>query len=205
MPDLASYTPKLIAILRGVTVDEALPVAGAVARAGFKIIEVTMNSPDPITSIKQIVDAHGDSMLVGAGTVLKTEEVDEVAKAGGQLIVSPNFNPDVVKRTKELGLVSVPGCLTPTEMFAALDCGADMLKIFPATLVTPATIKAVRAVLPSGTLIAVTGGVNRDNLNSFLEAGADGMGLGSDLFKHGKSVDEIAVAAQGYIATLEGK
>lgn len=201
---LADYAPKLIAILRGVTVAEALPAADAIAQAGLGIIEVTLNSPDPFASIRKVADAHGERMLVGAGTVLSATEVDQVAEAGGKLIVSPNFNPEVVRRTKELGLISVPGCLTPTEMFAALDCGADMLKIFPATMVSPATVRGIRAVLPKDALVAVTGGVNRANLRDYLEAGADGAGLGSDLYQPGKDVAAIGEAARAYVAALAG-
>ncbi|MBF2735514.1 MAG: 2-dehydro-3-deoxy-6-phosphogalactonate aldolase [Betaproteobacteria bacterium AqS2] len=194
----------LIAILRGIAPDEAVAVGKELVAAGVSIMEVTMNSPEPLKSIELLAEACGADALVGAGTVLAPAEVEQVARAGGRLVVSPNFDPAVVKATKEQGLASVPGCLTPTEMFAALAAGADMLKVFPGDVATPPVIKGYRAVLPKEAKIAVTGGVNADNLAAYRQAGADCFGIGSALYKPGKTAAEVGESAKEFVAACGG-
>lgn len=191
----------LVAILRGITPEEAVPVSDILVDAGFTFMEVTLNSPDWEESLRLMKDRHGFKIVLGAGTVLVPDEVDKVHAAGGQAIISPIMRADVIRRSKELGLLSVPGCYTPTECFAALDAGADILKIFPAdTLGTP-FIKAINAVLPDGTRICPTGGVNTENMKDFLDVGVSAMGMGSALYKPGKSLADIKAAAENFVAT----
>ena len=192
----------LIAVLRGITPDEALGVSDILVRNGFRFLEVTLNSPDWEQSLGLINDRYGDSIVLGAGTVLLPDEVDRVHAAGGKAIVSPNMRVDVIKRSKALGMLSVPGCYTPTECFAALDAGADILKIFPANTLGPEFIKAITAVLPSGTRICPTGGVNAGNMADFLAAGVFALGLGSALYKPGKSQADITAAAGKFISAF---
>lgn len=193
----------LIAILRGLTPDEALPVTRAIIKAGIDRIEVPLNSPDPLVSIAQMVQTFGQDALIGAGTVLTPEDVDAVAKAGGRLIVSPNCDVSVIARTKELGLQSWPGVFTPTEALAALRAGADGLKLFPGAMTSPAGLKAIRAILPPATQVFVVGGAGPDNFKSWLDAGADGFGIGSALFTPGLSVDEIAAQTNAIVAAYD--
>ena len=191
----------LVAILRGITPDEAGPVSDALVKAGFTFLEVTLNSPDWAESMKEIGRRHGSNIVLAAGTVLTPSEVDQAQAVGGQAIISPNMRVDVIRRTRELGLLSAPGCYTPTECFAALDAGAHILKIFPAdTLGTP-FIKAISAVLPVGTRICPTGGINKENMGEFLDVGVSAMGMGSALYKPGKSADDVAQAAEGFVST----
>ncbi len=190
----------LIAVLRGIRTEEALAVGGALAGAGFTLIEATMNSPSPLATIEQLADELGETLCVGAGTVLKVSEVDEVAAAGGRLIVSPNMAPAGISRTRELGLISVPGVFTPTEAFAAIAAGAHALKLFPAEAIAPNVVKAWQAVLPPEIPILVTGGVTAANLPDYLKAGARGAGLGSALYKVGKTPAAVAQAARGFHA-----
>lgn len=193
----------LVAILRGITPEEAVPVSNALVRSGFTFMEVTLNSPDWEQSLRLMKEQHGSDIVLGAGTVLKPDEVDKVQAAGGQAIISPTMRVDVIRRSKELGLLSVPGCYTPTECFTALDAGADILKIFPAdTLGTP-FIKAINAVLPVGTRICPTGGVNKDNMQDFLDVGVSAMGMGSALYKPGKTVDDVEKAAREFVAVYQ--
>ncbi|NVK01899.1 MAG: 2-dehydro-3-deoxy-6-phosphogalactonate aldolase [Oceanospirillaceae bacterium] len=188
---------ELIAILRGITPDESVAVAKALIDAGFSRIEVPLNSPDPLTSIKRMVDAVGEVAQVGAGTVLNTEQVEAVAATGAKLIVSPNTNAAVIRRTRELGLYSYPGVMTPTECFAAIEAGATGLKLFPADLVGMAGVKAFRAVLPPEMKLYAVGGVAADNLGHWRSAGVNGFGIGSSLYKSGRSLDEVSrIAAQ---------
>jgi 2-dehydro-3-deoxyphosphogalactonate aldolase len=181
----------VIAIIRGVKPEDAVDVAEVMYEAGVRAIEVPLNSPNPFASIKLIADALGDKMLVGAGTVLTVEDVQKLYEAGGQIVVSPNTDPEVIAASKGFGILSYPGVMTVTECFAALKAGADALKLFPADVVGINFIKAAKVVLPQGTEIFAVGGVNEKNMVDWTAAGADGFGLGSSLYKPGMSLDEI--------------
>jgi 2-dehydro-3-deoxyphosphogalactonate aldolase len=194
----------LVAIIRGVTPEEAEAIGEAILEAGIAIIEVPLNSPDPLKSIEKLAKRIGDRALIGAGTVLDPDQVAEVQSAGGRLIVSPNTNVDVIAATAAAGLVSCPGYFTPSEAFAALAAGAHALKLFPAEAVTPVVVKAQRAVLPRNVPLLVVGGVKPDAMRAWLEAGADGFGLGSGLFKPGNSTDETRANARAYVEAVRG-
>lgn len=194
---------ELIAILRGITPAEAVEVATALVEAGFTRIEVPLNSPDPINSIGKIVESLGDQALIGAGTVLNVDQVEAVAATGAQLIISPNTNPSVIERTRELGLFSYPGVMTPSECFAAIDAGATGLKLFPADLVGAAGVKAFRAVLPVDMKLYAVGGVANDNLSHWRAAGVTGFGIGSSLYKAGRSVAEVQAIATEIVAEYD--
>jgi len=194
---------KLIAILRGVAPAEAAPMAAALIDAGITKIEVPLNSPDPFDSIKAMADAHSADALIGAGTVLSTDDVGRVAQAGGKLIVSPNCDQRVIVATKTAGMESWPGVMTPTECFAALKAGADGLKVFPASLLGPEGIKAIRAVLPTGTQVYAVGGAGADNFAEWIAASADGFGIGSALYKPGQSVADVAARARDMVAAYD--
>ncbi|MCP4273149.1 MAG: 2-dehydro-3-deoxy-6-phosphogalactonate aldolase [Gammaproteobacteria bacterium] len=193
----------LVAILRGVKSEEVVEIGRSLIDSGITIIEVPLNSPDPYDSIKLLADEFADRALIGAGTVLRVDQAEKVIAAGGKLIVSPNMNVDVIKTAKRLGGVSVPGCMTPTEAFAALDAGADGIKIFPAEMVSPKVVKAMRAVLPKEAKILIVGGVNANNMQDFITAGANGFGIGSALFKVGKSAEEIKQDAIAQVQILK--
>jgi 2-dehydro-3-deoxyphosphogalactonate aldolase len=192
----------LVAILRGLEPERAVAVGEALVEAGFDIIEVPLNSPDPLASIAALVSALGDHALVGAGTVLTEAEVEALAAIGAGLVVSPNGNPAVIRRTAALGMVSLPGVFTPTEMFAALEAGASGLKLFPAEAASPAVIKAVRAVLPPQLPLFAVGGISAANMGDYLAAGAAGFGIGGSLFKPGKPLAEIAADARAIVAAF---
>jgi len=192
----------LVAIIRGVTPDEAEAIGQAVYDAGIRIIEVPLNSPDPIESIRRVAARFGESMLVGAGTVLEPERVAEIGAAGGRLIVAPNTNVEVIEETIAAGMVSCPGYFTPSDAFDALEAGATALKLFPAEGASPAVLKAQRAVIPKEVPILVVGGVKPETMQPWLDAGADGFGLGGGLYQPGQSPAEIGEKARAYVAAL---
>lgn len=192
----------LVAILRGIEPHEAEAIAGALIDAGFSMIEVPLNSPDPLASIEAIARRFGDDAIIGAGTVLETAQVRAVHEVGGTLIVSPNTDPQVITAAAEAEMVTLPGYFTPSEGFAALKAGATGLKLFPAEAATPAVLKAQRAVLPRDTPILVVGGITPDNMTPWREAGAAGFGLGSALYKPGRSAAEVAAAAAAFVAAI---
>ena len=192
----------LVAIIRGVTPDEVVAVGEALLAAGIGIIEVPLNSPDPIESIRRLSTAMGDRALIGAGTVLTVKQVHDVKAVGGRLIVSPNANVAVIAASAAAGLVSAPGIFTPTEAFAAIEAGATALKLFPAEAASPAVVKAQRAVLPRDVPLLIVGGVGSDTMAPWLAAGADGFGLGSGVFKPGQNAAEVGAQARAYVAAL---
>ncbi|MDA3921616.1 MAG: 2-dehydro-3-deoxy-6-phosphogalactonate aldolase [Salinisphaera sp.] len=197
---LERYLKKLplIAILRGVTPDEIEAIGHALFDAGFRIIEIPLNSPDPFTSIERLVKSLGEEALVGAGTVLAPPQVRQVADAGGRLIVSPNANIQVIEATVRTGLASAPGVATPTEGFASLDAGAHALKLFPAESIGPKVVKAWRAVVPASVPLMPVGGITPDNMQAFVEAGASGFGLGSALYQAGMDARTVAANAAAF-------
>lgn len=196
--DAAIRRLPLVAILRGLPTVDAAAIGAALDGAGFSLIEVPLNSPQPLTSIATLA-AQLPNALVGAGTVLTTAQVEEVHRAGGQLIVSPNFNADVIRAAVRLGMVCLPGVMTPTEAFAALAAGASGIKLFPAELVPPAGVKALRAVLSADTLVLPVGGITPEAMAAYRAAGASGFGLGSALYKPGDDAATVAAAAHRYV------
>lgn len=188
--DTALSECPLVAILRGITAAECEAIGSALIEEGLRIIEVPLNSPDPYDSIRILANRFGDQALIGAGTVLSPAAVDEVAQAGGRLIVMPHSDPAVIAASKKRGLACVPGVATPTEAFAALAAGADALKLFPAEAISPAVVKALRAVLPASVRLLPVGGIGAQNMAAYLAAGAAGFGIGSTLYKPGKSADQ---------------
>ena len=203
-PDIRPYLDQcpLVAIIRGVTPEEAEAVGAAIFEAGIRIIEVPLNSPDPLASIRRLAESLGDRALIGAGTVLNAAQVGEVQAAGGRLVVSPNTNPAVIRETVAAGMISSPGYFTPSEAFSALEAGAQALKFFPAEAATPAVVKAQKAVLPRDVPLIVVGGIQPDNMRPWLDAGATGFGLGSGLYAPGRSAEETAERARAYVAGL---
>ena len=189
----------LIAILRGITPEDALAHVGAVIDAGFDAVEIPLNSPQWEKSIPAVVDAYGHKALIGAGTVLKPDQVDQLAKMGCKLIVTPNINPELIRRAVSYGMTVCPGCATATEAFTALDAGSQALKIFPSSAFGPDYIKALKAVLPADVPVFAVGGVTPENLAQWLKAGCVGAGLGSDLYRAGQSVERTAEQAAAFV------
>ncbi|MGN6850470.1 MAG: 2-dehydro-3-deoxy-6-phosphogalactonate aldolase [Sphingomicrobium sp.] len=193
----------LIAIIRGITPDEAQAIGHAIYEGGIRIIEVPLNSPDPLNSIERLAKRFGEQMLVGAGTVLSAAEVARVQGAGGRIIVSPDTNTEVISATAKAGLVSSPGYFTPSEAFTAIRAGATALKLFPAEGASPSVLKAHLAVLPTNIPYFAVGGIKPDNMRPWLEAGATGFGLGGGLYKAGQTPAETLEKARAYVAGLK--
>jgi 2-dehydro-3-deoxyphosphogalactonate aldolase len=189
----------LVAIIRGVTPEDVVAVGEAILSGGIHIIEVPLNSPHPFESIDRLSKAMGDRALIGAGTVLDTLSAARVKDAGGRLVVAPNTNAQVISAAVQAGMVAAPGYFTPTEAFIALDAGAQALKLFPAEGASPAVLKAQRAVLPRQVPVLVVGGVQPDSMRPWLDAGANGFGLGSGLYVPGRSPDEVHKRAKAYV------
>lgn len=198
--DAAIRALPLVAILRGITPAEAEGVAAALHAEGFRLIEVPLNSPEPFESIGRIRRALPEDTLVGAGTVLQVEDVQRLAAAGGELVVMPHGDTAVIRAAKAAGLLCVPGVATPTEAFAALAAGADALKLFPAELITPSVVNAMRAVLPKTTRLLPVGGITPDNMAPYIQSGASGFGLGSALYAPQRPSGEVAVRARRFVS-----
>ena len=181
-----------VAILRGVRPDEVVDIGQALVAAGIHLIEVPLNSPQPLESIARLAKALGHRALIGAGTVMTPEDAAAVANADGKMIVSPNTDPAVIAHSRELGLLSLPGCFTPTEAALALKSGAHALKLFPGELVTPASARAIAAVLPAQTLLLVVGGVSAANVATWKDAPVAGFGIGSGIYKPGDTAAVVA-------------
>lgn len=194
---------NIIAILRGVDPESCVAIGAALTGAGIDRIEVPLNSPDPFVSIQRLVEAFGDTALIGAGTVLSVPDVERVRAAGGRLIVSPDANTAVIEAAKAGGLRSYPGVMTPTECFAALRAGADGLKLFPGVLIGPEGLKAIRAVLPRDTEVLAVGGAEPDTFAAWKAAGADGFGIGSALFSPGDTAEAVAAKARAIVARYD--
>lgn len=193
----------LIAILRGVTPAEAETIGDTIVESGIGIIEVPLNSPDPLNSIERLAKRFGAQVLVGAGTVIDPTDVPRIADAGGRIIVSPDTNVEVIRSAATAGLVSTPGYFTPSEAFAAIRAGATGLKLFPAEGATPAVLKAHLAVIPKEVPIMIVGGVRPDSMRPWLDAGATGFGLGGGLYKAGQSVADTREKARAYVRGLK--
>lgn len=194
---------EIIAILRGIEAEEATAVTGALVEAGITRIEVPLNSPDPYDSIRSMAAAFGEDALIGAGTVLAPEEVLRLQRIGARMVVSPDTNQRVIMATKKAGMLSFPGVMTPTEAFTALRTGADGLKFFPAPLVGPSGLAAMKAVLPPGTRTYAVGGVGADNMAEWIAAGVSGFGIGTWLYRPGRTVAEIAARARDVVAAYD--
>jgi 2-dehydro-3-deoxyphosphogalactonate aldolase len=196
-------TREIIAILRGIRPDEAEPITRALIEAGITRIEVPLNSPEPFDSIARMRALAGGRAIVGAGTVLTTAEVAELARIGAQMVVSPDCNPEVIRATKAAGMLSYPGVFTPTECFAALRAGADGIKIFPASQLGAAGLSAIGAVLPKGTRIYAVGGVGQNDFAEWRKAGVTGFGLGTAIYRPGMTAEEVAQRARAVVVAYD--
>lgn len=194
----------LVAILRGITPDEVVAVAEALYAEGFRYIEVPLNSPDAFTSIERLVQAFGDRALCGAGTVTKTKQVPRLTEIGAQLLVTPNCNPAVIRAGLDAGMTVVPGVLTPTEAFTAIQAGARQIKLFPVADFGASYVKNLKTVLPAEVKLFAVGGVNADNMAQLRAAGADGFGLGSDLYRAGDTVAQVGDKARRFAVIAKG-
>ena len=201
--DAAFASCPLIAILRGVRPDEVVAIGEELVGAGFTLIEVPMNSPDPLDSVARLVAALGDRAMIGAGTVLTVDQVAAMRDAGGRMVISPNTNIDVIRASAAAGLVSLPGIATPSEALAALDAGATALKLFPAEAASPTILKAMRAILPSDLRVLPVGGIVPEGMAPWRQAGAAGFGLGSALYKPGMTAGEVGARARAFVTALE--
>lgn len=190
----------LVAILRGVKPEEVEAIADAVYAEGFRVIEVPLNSPNALDSIARLARRMPADAVIGAGTVLSVQAVADVEAAGGKVIVMPHADVDVIRAAKARGLFCVPGAATPTEAFAAVNAGADAVKLFPAELITPAIVKAMRAVLPKALRLLPVGGITPDNMGPYVKAGAAGFGLGSALYAPGLTAAEVGQRARAFVA-----
>lgn len=193
----------LIAILRGITPEEAVDVAEVLIDAGFLLIEVPLNSPTPYKTIEKLVLSYGEKAIVGAGTVLTPDQVTATIDAGGKLIVAPNLNPLVASAACSASTMYCPGVATPTEAFSALEQGAAAIKLFPAELIQPQVVSAMRAVLPPETVMLPVGGISPDNMQPYIGAGAKGFGIGSAIYKPGKSVSAVGDSARRFVSAFE--
>ena len=192
----------LVAILRGLAPENAVEIGDRLVEAGFTTLEVPLNSPDPLESIARLAKRHGQHALVGAGTVLSAADVTPIAEAGGTLVVMPHSDAKVIAEAKRLGLVCAPGVATPTEAFAALGAGADLLKLFPAELLAPPVVKAWRAVLPDDAPLVPVGGIAPASMAAYWEAGVSGFGLGSALYRPRDTADAVASKAESFVAAF---
>lgn len=194
---------SLVAILRGITADEAEEIVGALVEEGFELAEIPLNSPDPFTSIRRAVAAFGDRCVIGAGTVLEPEQVDRLAEVGGRLMVSPNIDPAVIARASEHGMLTMPGVFTPTEALLAVKCGASALKFFPGSVLGASGVAAIKTILPGNTVIGVVGGVSENSFAEFKKIGVGTFGLGTNLYAPGDSVETVRQKARRIIAAYD--
>jgi 2-dehydro-3-deoxyphosphogalactonate aldolase len=192
----------IVAVLRGIRPDEAESIVAELDAAGIVIAEVPMNSPDPLDSIRRLQARFGERMLIGAGTVMRVEQVEEIARAGGRLIVTPHADPAIVRAARALGLLSIPGFLSPAEAFSLLDAGAHALKLFPAEAVSPRVLKALRAVLPAAAQLVPVGGIDATNLAPWFAAGASAVGVGSSLYRPGDKAAAVAAHAASLVSAV---
>jgi len=200
--DAAFASCPLVAILRGVRPDEAVSIGEELVAAGISLIEVPMNSPDPLDSVARLVEALGERAVIGAGTVLTVDQVAALRDAGGRMVISPNANLEVIRASAAAGLVSLPGIATPSEAFAAIEAGATALKLFPAEAASPAVLNAMRAVLPGGIRVLPVGGITPEAMAQWRGAGAAGFGLGSALYRPGTTAAEVGERARAFVVAL---